>query len=364
MGRIETIKEFLSDRGAQWVESDGVEMVDHFGDPEGEYESVVDGGLAAIERGERETLAIFGAEAVPWLQGLVTNDLLDLVDEGNGQRNAMVNTTGRFVGEARLLHLPELLFLDLEPKTLHGAGLFSHLKQHIILEDAELADRSEATWRLGIYGDQAASILEELTTWEHDLVDRPPFYGSWARWQGIDLIAQRVVWSEVLGFELSCATGDAAHLLEGLDEICDGLPFFGQRTFETLRIESGVPRFGRELYDRIIPLEAGFEDAISFEKGCYLGQEIIARLDTLGTPAKMLRRIVIDSDEVPPQETEFFPGDGGERAIGKVESATYSPQFEAPVALGFIKRGHNEIGGEVLVGEEGLTGRIEGILSL
>lgn len=363
MGRSEAIEKRLEARGATWISDGDVPVVDHCGDPDAEYRAVVDGGLAAIERGERETLVITGADAVPWLQGLVTNDLHRLVDEGNGQRNAMVNTTGRFVGEVRILHVPELLVLDLEAGTL-GGGLLSHLRQHVIMEDVELDDRSEATWRLGVYGERAATVLGEFADWEHDLADRPLFYGSWARWQGRDLIAQRVVWSEVPGFELSCAVEDAADVLEGLKESVDDLPLFGHRTFETLRIESGVPRFGVELHDKIIPLEAGFYDAIDFDKGCYLGQEIIARLDTLGTPAKLLRRVVVDGDEVPKEGTSIYPVEGSDRAIGSVESATYSPAFDAPVALAYIKRKHNEIGNEVRVGEGDLRGRLDDILEV
>ena len=363
MGRSKAAEEELNRRGAQWTTIGDAKVVDHYGDPAAEYQAVVDGGLGLIERGERQTLVVHGEDAVPWLQGLVTSDLHDLIDEGNGQRSAVVNTTGRFVGEARLLHLPELLVADLEPGTLEG-GLLSHLRGQIIREKVTLTDRSDTTWRLGIYGHKAAQILSNLADWEHDISDRPPFFGTWARWNFIDLIVQRVVWSDIPGFELSCAIEDATDVLEGLEEVAGEITLFGHQTFETLRIEAGVPRFGVELHDKVIPLEAYFDDAISFEKGCYLGQEIIARLDTLGTPAKMLRRLVIDGDEIPEPSTELYPIDGGKRAVGTVESAVRSPKFDAPVALAFVKRGHNEVGKSVQVGENGVEARLESVLEM
>ena len=363
MGRITAIEKALQERGARWSTVDEDRVVSDYGDPAEEYAAVMETGLAAIERGERETLVFHGEDAIPWLQGLVTSDLHALVDEGNGQRSAVVNTTGRFIGEARLMHLPQLLVADLEPGTLAG-GLLSHLRGQIIREKVVVDDRSDATWRLGIYGERAGQMLAEFADWTHNLSTRAPFFGSWARWNGIDLFVQRTIWSDVLGFELSCAVEDGLAVLEGLENSVDALPLVGHQAFETLRIEAGVPRFGVELHDKAIPLEAGFEDAISFTKGCYLGQEIIARLDTLGTPAKMLRRLVIDGEEVPERGTKIYPADGGKRAIGSVESAADSPRFGSPVALAYIKRGHNEIGEPVRVGDDETMARLEDILDI
>lgn len=361
MGRSETTIERLEASGAQWTDLGEVQAVDHYGDVQAEYMRVVEGGLGIIERGERETLIIGGDDAVPWLQGLVTSDIHALVDEGNGQRTSMVNTTGRFVGEARILHLPELLFLDLEPGTLQG-GMWGHLRRHIILEKVKLDDRSAQTARLGVYGRDAAELLSEIATWVHPLADRPPFFGTWGSLDDMDLIAQRVVWFEQPGFEISCALDAVPRILDAIEKNRRHLPLFGRQAFEILRIEAGVPRFGQELHDKVIPLEAGFEDAIAFEKGCYLGQEIIARLDTLGTPAKMLRRLVFDGDKLPEKDTDLFDPEKATKKVGHIESAVHSFEFDAPVALAFIKRGFNDIDSRVVV--DGMEGTIWPLLDI
>lgn len=306
MGRTEELEIRLTELGAHWIEGSTAKVVEHYGDPGAEYSAIADGALGIMERGERETVVLSGSDTIPWLQGLVTGDLHELVDEGNGQRNAWVNTTGRFVGEARLLHLPELLFLDLEAGTLSG-GLMSHLRRHIILEDVTIVDRSEASARIGLYGESCAESLGDFAEWEHKISERPPFYGTWGRWRGEDIIAQRVVWSDLPGFELTCDVGAAESLIEALLEIDEQTLMIGEQTFETLRIEAGIPRFGVELHEKVIPLEASFDDAVAFDKGCYLGQEIIARLDTLGTPAKLLRRVILDGGNVPKRRPTYFP---------------------------------------------------------
>ncbi len=358
MGRTKNLRDRLDGLGAHWSEEATYEVVEHYGDPRGEYDAVGDGGLAIVERGERETLVVYGPDAIPWLQGLVTGDLHELVDEGNGQRNAWVNTTGRFVGEARLLHLPELLFFDLEAGTL-GNGLMSHLRRHIILEDVTLDDRSDASARITLVGEPAAAALEELAEWQHDIAERPPFFGTWGRWKGEDLILQRQVWSDLPCFDVTCDVAAAEALIEALRQLDDGAVMMGRQAFEILRIEAGVPRFGVELHEKVIPLEAAFDDAVAYDKGCYLGQEIIARLDTLGTPAKLLRRVILEGDDVPEPETEVFPADGKGRKIGHVESAVMSPRFDAPLALAFVKRGHNDVGAQVRIGEA--KGRLEAL---
>ncbi len=361
MGRTEQTRKYLEERRASWSADEARRRVLHYGAPDAEYDAIVDDGLGIVERGARDTLVVHGDDTIPWLQGLVTNDLHDLHDEGSGHRNAFVNTTGRFVGEARILHLPQLLMLDLEAGTLNG-GLYSHLRQHIIMEDVTLEDRSEATARIGVYGSQTASLLEKLTSWEHELSSRPPFYGSWSRWKGGDLIAQRVVWSRQPGFEISCAVETVVPLLDAIESIHGSLPLVGHEAFEALRIEDGIPRFGVELHDRVIPLETDFDDAIAYDKGCYLGQEIIARLDTRGIPAKRLRRVVLDGNTTPEPKTPVYSADGDDKKIGHVESAAFSPRLDAPVALAFVKRNYNDIENTVRIDE--IHGHLEPLMDL
>lgn len=359
MARTEAVRQFLEERGAEFDDSG---RVAHFGDPDDEYQRIADGGLGLVDRGQRDTLVVHGPDAVPWLQGLVTNDLHELVEEGSGQRNAVINKTGRFVSDMRVLHIPELLVIDLEPGVLSG-GLYSHLRGQIIREEVELTDRSEHAARIGVYGTAAATTLDSFADWSHPIAELGPFDGTWARRGGVDLIVQRMIWNELPGFELLFGADAAVDVHQQLEEHAGEVTWFGSNLFETLRIEAGVPRFGVELDDKVIPLEAGFDDAISFEKGCYLGQEIIARLDTRGTPAKLLRRIVLESDE-PPQPTAsiYAPGKEDGRSIGTLKSVVFSPKLGAAVGLGFVKRNHNDVGETVIV--DGIEGTLKPLVDM
>lgn len=322
------------------------------------YYNLLQTGLGLFDRTPRDTLVITGEDAVPWLQGLVTSDLIRLQEEGSGQRTSFVNTKGRFVGEARILHLPELLFLDLEAGALEG-GLLSHLRRQIINEKVKLADRSAQTARIGVVGEHAATLLKEFGTWIGDLELLKPFCGTWGERDGEDLIVSRAMWSLEPYFELSFPMERHDEFLEILGDLTTGIPLLHPRTFEILRTEAGIPRYGVELHEKVIPLEAGYQDAIAYDKGCYLGQEIIARLDTLGTPARELRLVVLDGDEIPAAGTDVFVPDR-DKPVGTVESAVYSPHFEAPLAFAFVKRNFNDLDTEVLV--LGQRGRLASLL--
>ena len=346
--RIDAFKKRLDGHGAQWMEWRGEQVVQHFGDPDEEYRAVRSGGVGLADHSWRDTLVVMGSDSVPWLQGLVTSDLLELAEEGSGQLTTAVNNTGRLIAEARVLHMPEMLLLDLEPGIL--GDFLPHLRRHIITEDVQLVDRSEATARLSLYGHDAADLLDRLGETVRPVSALGPFEATWGALGDEDIVVQRVPTAGEPGFDVSCATEAALRVWNSLAEHATPIGF---EPLETLRIEAGVPRFGKELTEKRIPLEAGLEHAISFDKGCYLGQEIIARLDTLGTPARLLRTLVFDGGAAP---NEGASVERDQRSVGEVVSSVWSPLLEAPIALAYVKRDHNDIGNEVEV--EGRTARV------
>ncbi|MFW5967802.1 MAG: YgfZ/GcvT domain-containing protein, partial [Persicimonas sp.] len=290
MSRTEQVKKRLDGVGAEWTTWLEADVVAHFGDADAEYRAVRDGGAGLVDWSVRDTLVLSGPDAIPWFQGLVTSDLMELREEGAGQLTAVVNRIGRFIAEARALHMPEVLVLDLEPN-LVGRGLITHLRRHVITEDVTIENRSETTARLHLAGEAAASVLDDLCETHRPVAELDAYHGTWGELGSEGVVIQRVDWTGEPGFDVSCAS-DAAHrifnALYGRDEVEP----VGFEPLETMRIEAGMPRFGAELNDAYIPLESGLDHAISFDKGCYLGQEIIARLDSRGTPARKLRALV------------------------------------------------------------------------
>lgn len=332
----------LDGQGARWTEWRGAEVVEHFGDPDTEYRAVVEGGAGLVDFAARDTLVLNGTDTVPWLQGLITNDLMDLQEEGAGQQSTAVNKTGRIIAEMRLLHMPEMFVLDLEFGNINE-GFLAHLRQHIITEDVRCHDRSESTAKFGLFGAGASKALASVAELEHRPDELEVHHGTWGAISGFDVVVQRCDWTGERGFLVSCARPAQLRVWNALSEHAQPL---GHETLETLRIEAGVPRYGVELGDSIIPLEANLDDTIAYDKGCYLGQEIIARLDTQGTPAKLLRTLVFAGGAAPAEDADVEV-DG--RNAGFVASSAWSPRLEAPVALAFVKRKHNDIGNVVEV---------------
>ncbi len=354
--RTTEFRQHLDEQEASWGEFREQPVVENFGDPDTEYWAIRREGAGLVDRMERETLVITGDEAVPWLQGLVTNDLVELAEEGSGQWNTVTNVNGRMLADFRVLHVQQMLMLDLEPGTLDG-GLMSHLRQQIIMEDVELADRTESTGRIGVFGPAAAEILGRAARLDESPAELGEYDGTWGRLGGSDMIVQMNPVAGEPGFELFFDHDRAEDIWRALEEVGgDQLEPVGHQTMETLRIEAGVPRYGVETTPEVIPLEAEMRDLIDFEKGCYLGQEIIARLDTRGEPSKLLRTLVFDGGAAPAVGASL---ESGEREVGEVVSPVWSPLLDAPVALAYVQRGSNDIGEIVEV--EGREARVEAL---
>lgn len=340
--RTEDYRSWLVERGAVFDDST-IPVVLHFGDATQEYDTALRGASLACHA-ERETATAEGTEVVPIIQGLVTSDVYQLAEEGSGQLGTMVNITGRLISDLRILHVADTLVLDFEAGATDN-GALAHLRGGIMTEDAKIRDRTASTGRLGLYGPDASKLLGEVFSLVHNPQNLARWHGTWGKEESSDVIVQRVHRADTDAFYLYLDRELMHSYAQRLVEAGAGL--IGAEALERLRIEAKVPRFGVELDEKIIPLEALLHEAISFEKGCYLGQEIIARLDTLGVPAKILRKIDFEVG-APAEGTKLFV-EG--KAVGEVRSAA------GKVALAYIKRNFNDIGTELQT-EEGLNGQI------
>jgi folate-binding protein YgfZ len=249
-----------------------------------------------VRRADRGVLAVSGADRAAWLQGLLTNDVESL-KEGESRYAAYLTPQGRMISDMNVLAVGERLLLDV-PAPL-TAPLREKLDGLIFSEDVQIADERGT-----------------LTVWT---VIRGDAF--------IDLIAEAL-------------PAEFASLTEvNLD------------TFEVIRIERGVPRFLADMNEDTIPLEAGIEDrAISFTKGCYVGQEVIVRVTHRGggRVAKKLVRWIADpsAEVVPLPESRIFSFD---KDIGRVTGAVYSPAANRVVGLGYVHRDFIAAGTDVTV---------------
>jgi len=299
-------------------------------------------GCGVIDRSERGRLALTGSGAVEFLNGQVTNELADL-QPGEGRYAAFLTHKGKMLGDLRILALAghdgglELL-LDTERSALQA--LFDMIRRFKVGYDVELHKRTLETGLLSLIGPDAAQLAGARS------LDAAEHCNAPLSLDGLDVLAVRTD----VGVDLICAAEDTSRLLGALRD--RGAVAVGEPAVECLRIELGRPRYGVDLDDSVIPQEAGLNDrAVSFTKGCYVGQETVARLFYKGKPNRHLRGLKLSGAGAPGEELRL-----GERVVGHLTSVVDSPA-RGPIGLALVRR-EAEIGASVEVGHEGVTGRV------
>jgi len=294
---------------------------------------------ALIERSSQGTVALTGADRASFLHGLLTNDIASL-PKGRGVYAAYLTPQGRMISDMRAIETGSRLLLSVDRDV--AAPLAERFDQLVFSEDVQAKDASEMAI-LGVHGPSAARMIQHATG--VSVADLESQYDN------ITVESLTIVRDDALGvpgYDVYAPGTDReairAKLIEaGAVEVTDDIA-------EALRIEAGRPRFGVDMTTDTIPLEAGIEDrAISFTKGCYVGQEVIIRVMHRGhgRVARRLMSIVIAGGDVPARGDKILLGD---RAIGEITSATASPKMGSPLALGYVQREHAVAGTEVTVG--------------
>ncbi|MCZ6700255.1 MAG: aminomethyltransferase family protein [bacterium] len=321
---LEALHEAL---GAAWREREGWRLPAHYGDPEAEHQAVrASAGL--VDESSRVVLRATGSDRVEFLHGLTTNHIKEMKPT-EGTYNAMLTPKGRAVGEIIVYALADHLLLDIPPEcadAVQKALDFYHFS-----EEVEFTDVSARRVVLGLHGPKAAGLLEKVSTFTVN--DLPDYHLRRGSLGGVDVMVARVNRTGEDGFEIHGPAESAEALWKAIIE--EGAAPVGQEAMETLRIEAGIPRFGTELDERVIPWEAGLDHAIHLNKGCYVGQEVIARMEYLGKVARKLVALRLEGTIVPSEEAAVRDGD---EAVGRVTSACVGPTVGGPVALAYVKR--------------------------
>jgi folate-binding protein YgfZ len=300
-------------------------------------------GCGLLDRSERGKLALTGTDAVEFLNGQITNELSDLAP-GEGRYAAFLTHKGKMLGDLRVLALPrpgaggELeLALDTERAALQA--LFDMIRRFKVGYRVELHKRTLEHGLLSLIGPAAAKLAGADPGPQEHANERVEI-------DGIEALAIRTD----LGIDLLCAAEDTAALTSALS--ARGAQPVGEAAVECLRIEHGRPRYGIDLDESVIPQEAGLNDrAVSFTKGCYVGQETVARLFYRGKPNRHLRGLALTAPAPPGTELLL-----GERVVGSLSSVADSPRLGS-VALALVRR-EAEPGSIVALGESGVTGRV------
>ena len=323
-----------------------------YGDVAEEYRVVREGGAGLIDFSSRGRIEVRGAEAVQFLNGLITNDVKAL-ETGSWMRAAFPNVQGRLIAETRVLRLADDRFLfDTEAKSYER--VLKTLERFTLAGDFHVTDLTDKMALVSVQGARAVKVLEATLGEEAARVQRGWVFTG--QWNSQPLHVIRASETAEDGFDLFVGRAEAASLWNAL--MSEGARPVGFDALEVLRIEAGVVRYGVDVDETNVVLEAVPDDAVSFTKGCYIGQEIIARIHWRGHVAKKLTGIVFDEQGEAGRDDKIRAADGKE--IGRLTSFTFSPRLNRMIGLGYVKYDYLAAGTELRVAASNaeLTARV------
>jgi tRNA-modifying protein YgfZ len=302
---------------------------------DGQYRALRD-EAGFLER-PRAKLKVSGPDAAEYLQGQLTNDI-EGVERERGCYAALLDRKGHLRGDMRLLHLSTgEIWIDLEPDP--APAVLKHLRTYSIGREVEIAEVTDDWAVTSLVGPRAAEIggAEGLGP-EHAQRHRD--------WDGVEVLAV----ATDLGLDLITRSDQAPQLRDLLRAA--GAVEVSEEAAEILRVESGRPRFGLDMGGELMPAEAGItERAVDFEKGCYIGQEPVARLHYRGKPNRRLRGLRLSAPSRSGEALRL-----GEKEVGTVGTACLSPALGA-IALAVVRREASE-GDTLEVGDSGTTAEV------
>ncbi len=340
--------------GATMMERDGWSVPGSYGDVLFEYATVREGGSGVIDLSNRGRILVSGAEAVQFLNGLITNDMKTLA-ENTWMPAAFPNVQGRLIASVRVVRLkdegtdrttPEGLpqqnsranvnptfLIDTEPAT--HERVLKTIERFTLAGDFRVSDITGQTGLLSVQGRRAVNVVRSVLGDEaasiapRQLIQIP--------WQQNELRGKltvvRATHTAEDGFDLVVSSDQAGSLWHALQSA--GARPVGYDALEILRIEAGLPRYGVDMDDTNVVTEAALDDAVSYTKGCYIGQEIIARIKYRGHVAKKSTGLVFD--QLVKVEANANIKSTDDKDIGRITSRTYSPHLGRTVALAYLK---------------------------
>ena len=297
-----------------------------------EYSALHNGALF-FDRSDRMRMRISGPKAAELVTGMVTNDVSALI-AGEGQYAAALTPKGKIVADLRIFALDDALLID----TVAAAapGWKDMVRKYVNPRLAPYHDVSSELADIGVFGRTARLAISGLVgTDEKDLAALDPYSHITRTFGSGTVVIARVPEIDIDGYEIFAPLADAPDLKSKLRSagVAEGAP----ETWEIARVESGRPMWGVDMDDSTLPQEANFDElgAISYTKGCYIGQETVARVHFRGHVNRFLRRLRFVTRPAPPRGAELIDETG--KVIGEVRSSALSPRYGG-VALGMVRR--------------------------
>ena len=280
----------------------------------------------------RESVAVFdltgrghvqatGEDRARLLHAMTSNHIEEL-QPGDCRYAFFLNAQGKILSDVNVICTASSLLLDLEPEA--AERVYQHLDRYIIADDVTLSNLTGHMAAIGLEGPQSPAVLERMG------IDAPE-PGHWVEWRTWIVAALSVTGQR--GFRFFVPRTERDNALGWIAGA--GAAHAGREEWNVVRLENGAARYGEDITEREIPHETRLVDrAVSFSKGCYVGQEIVERVRSRGQVNRQLAHLLIPGREVPPAHTKLWLG---EREVGELTSAAYSPANEKVVALGYVR---------------------------
>ena len=323
------------DQGANWRSHRGYRAPASYGDPTGEYWALRD-SVALVDRSDAARLELLGADRSRFLNGLCTTNVATL-EERHSVYGFVTEAKGRVLADLEVVAFDDRMWLLLPPQ--QRDAIQNHLARYLVADQVEILPLEDLL-PLTLVGAGVADAFTALGVALPEELDRHQM----AELSESQVCLQRHLWQGVEAFTVWVSASIADLLADDLIEQLGARPA-GVEACEMLRLEENWPLFGIDYGNDNLPQETSLPDAVDFEKGCYLGQEVIARLHYRGRAAKGVHSITIGGEEPDPGAALLFEG----RACGKITSVAHSPRESTTLGLAMVQRRAAEPGVELAI---------------
>ena len=297
-----------------------------------EYGAVREGGVGLIDLSSRGRIRVSGSEATMFLNGLITNDIKSLA-ENRWMPAAFPTVQGRLIGAVRIVRGKDSFLIDTDAESREA--VLKTISRFTLAGDFHVSDVTAETALFSLQGKRAAEVVEKV--FETPVSDLPRNGAI-----GLPVTIIRATHTAEDGFDVVLDSGQASQVREAL--VNAGAQPISDGTFEVLRIEAGIARYGRDMDETNIVTETNLDDAVSYTKGCYVGQEIIVRIKHRGHVAKKLTGLRFETD---------LPIKSGTI----IKSTAFSPTLGSTIGLGYVRYEQLAPGTKVTV-DDGITATV------
>ena len=347
--------------GAELQAYDQIPIVSTFGEPEAEY-AAIRKAAALIDQPQRGFLDLKGADRLVFLNNFFTQQVFDKgkksgLAAGEGAYGFVLKRDGRILADANVIERGDSTLLEIDGRL--AASLKAALDKYIFTEKVTVTDRGDALHQIALYGPKSADVLNASA--EAPMPELKPLGSTMIKLFGVEAIVWRDDVPGVPGHHLVVDPASAKTIWDGLLAKSGQSAALGRRdlrpagwaAFNATRIENGRPLFGIDFDDSVLPHETGLTDrAVSFTKGCYLGQEVVARMHARNAFARQLVGIRMNDDALPIAGAAIY--DDKDNQIGGITSSTISPVLSnAAIAIGFVKKKFVDAGTVLRIPAEG-----------